>query len=444
MARPLRVFVSAMEHSGDIYGAQLSHALRAREPGVLIEGIGGPEMEAAGVNVLRDTVSNAVMGIVEIARHLPRFFRLGDEILARIAASPPDALVVIDSPAFNFPLATKVRKAFGARAPLTVYCICPQIWAWKTYRVRRMKRDFDMRLVIFPFEPEWYRRQSCDATFIGHPLVPRLAAIRREVAERARNAGVATNDDVEQSAAGAPTEAVRRHVRRELGIADDETVIGLMPGSRGGEIRPILPVMIEAARRLWSARMGTTEGAGESPAPPRPSRLRFVVSSAPRRDPSFYLPMLRHAPPGTLLLHADAPAGTTDAILRRGTSYTAMLASHLAVVASGTVTVETTLMDTPMIIVYKGNPITAQIVRAVVNVPYVGMPNLIARRRIIPELLQWDFKPAHVEAALRAALDPAWQAEQRVGLAEVRTALGGGEPMEAAADALLARLQPHA
>ena len=368
--RPPRLFVSCGEPSGDFYGAEVVRHLQAREPGLEVFGLGGDRLEARGASLLAHTRDLAMVGITEVVRHIARLHRLFGRVVAEIDRRQPDVAVLVDYPDFNLRLARKLK----ARGVPVVYYVSPQIWAWKSGRIRAIRDTVSRMLVIFPFEEELYRRAGVNVSFVGHPLV--------DAAHPAKERGT---------------------FLREQGLEPERPVVALLPGSRRGEVGHNLPPLAGAAR-LLAAR--------------RPD-LQFLLARAPG------------LPDG---LFAGPLAGTPVRAVE-GLSHDVIGSAAVALVASGTATVETALMGTPMVVVYRLSPLTYFLGRPFVHVDRYAMPNLIAGRMVVPELIQADFTPERVaREALSLLEDPVRADTMRRDLALVRLKLGGpGASLRAAA-----------
>jgi lipid-A-disaccharide synthase len=387
----MRILISAGEASSDMYGAQLITALRARVPDAEFLGVGGERMRAAGCDTVVDARHLAVVGITEIVGHLPKIYGEFRKLLRAVDALPqkPDVAVVIDSPAFNF----RVARQMHARGIPVVYYVAPQLWAWREHRVQRIQRWVRKVLCIFPFEEEFYRKHGVDVEYVGHPQahLPRPSALRGELA-------------------------------RELQADPEHSWIGMLPGSRKKEIVSSLPGLLQTARLLR----------------PKYPAHDFLFSRTPSIDKEWFLQEIKQA--------ARFTHGNVKDLHITIRTRDALHHSRAAVVTSGTATVEAALMGTPFVCVYRVSPLTYHLARGMIKVPFVAMPNLIAGRRIVPELLQDDFTPANVARELeKILLDGPDRSAMLEGLREVQRKLGvgTGKPpaAERAADAVLRLLQ---
>jgi lipid-A-disaccharide synthase len=369
------LLLSAGEASGDMYAARLAKALRERLD-VRIFGMGGPQMRAAGVEIVMDYSEVAVVGITEILKHLPSLLRAMNRLVAEAGQRKPALAILTDFPGFHLRLARKLQ-AYGIR---NVYYICPQFWAWRPWRVNLIRRRFAKALCIFPFEKDFFSQARVPTEFIGHPLV---------------GAVVPTKD--------------RKQFCEQHGLAASRAVVSLLPGSRSAELMHHLPVLQEACARIN----------GKVPA-------QFVVAAARPQD----VEMLTKGWPSGLCLRVV-----------EGETYNALAAADAAIVSSGTATVEAALLNTPMVVVYRVSPLTATLAKPLVRTPYFAMVNLIAEKRVVPELVQDDFTPQAVgDEILRLLQDPNARNAQRAGLADVRTRLGPPGAVERAADEIVSLL----
>jgi lipid-A-disaccharide synthase len=370
-----RLLLSCGEASGDLYAGALTRALRVLDPAVDVAGLGGPEFAAAGGRLIDDYRGFAVTGLTEAVVKIPRAWATLRRLLAAARADRPHALVVIDFPDFNFSLARQVRRL---GVPV-VYYVAPQIWAWRAGRLKTIREIADQVLVIFPFEEKIYRDGGVPVEFVGHPLV----------------------DLVQPS-------GPRERVRRRLGLLTDAPTVALLPGSRPNEISRILPGLAAAAPLIADRVAGA----------------QFVVARAPNLDNrSFEIARIASHPPIAIV------EGHTDAVLA---------AADVALMALGTATVQASLHDTPMVIVYRLSPLTYRLGKPLVTVDTYGMANLIAGERIVPELIQDAFTPERVAAeAVSILMDPARAAAIRRGLGRVRERLGGSGASRRAAEAIM-------
>ncbi|HUF22673.1 MAG TPA: lipid-A-disaccharide synthase [Vicinamibacterales bacterium] len=370
------VMMSCGEASGELYAASLARELRALAPGTRIVAMGGSQLREAGVEILADYHGISVTGLTEALRVIPRSLALIRELGAAADRIRPDVFVPIDFPDFNFRLMAAMKK----RGIPVVYYISPQLWAWRAGRMRTMKRLVSKVLVIFPFEERIYRDAGVDAEFVGHPLVD-LAV----------------------------PSADRETLRARFGASGDAPLIALLPGSRGNELRAILPDMARAAaliaRRLPDAR--------------------FVLARAPRLHDDLFAPIAAHMP-GLDVAMADQAA---DDVLA---------AADVAITASGTATVQAALHERPMVVVYRLSPLSALLGRLFVKLDTFGMVNLVAGERVVPELVQERFTPEAVADEVVSLVTDAARRDAMVAkLRDVKARLGGRGGARRAAEAIL-------
>jgi lipid-A-disaccharide synthase len=362
-----RVYFVAGEASGDTHGANLIRALRMAAPEALCEGLGGPRMAAAGMDLQLNLAEQGIMGFVEVVKHFGMIRRLFKDTVAHIERTRPDCVVVIDYPGFNLQLAKKVH-AMGIPV---VWYISPQVWAWKKGRIHTIAQVVKKMLVILPFEVEIYRKVGLDCSYVGHPLMDHITATPIE------------------------------------NKFDGPCVIGLLPGSREQEIARLMPVMIGVARGIQRSH----------------PEAQFVVPCVDAQRET----QIR-------VLANGFPLTTTI-----GETYEALHAARFCLVASGTATVETMLHGVPFCILYKVNPATYWLARMLVHIEHIGMVNILAKRTIVPEFIQYE---AVVEKVLPVALDLIEEGPQREAmlaeLTAVREQIGGSGASAHAAQEILA------
>ena len=373
-----RLLLSCGEASGDLYAGALIRELRALDAGVSISGLGGPHFAAAGGRLVDDYREIAVTGLTEAVAKIPRSLAAFRRLVRSAKSDKPDALVAIDFPDFNFRLA-RALKRLGVPV---IYYISPQIWAWRPKRLETMRRIADRVLVIFPFEEAIYQKGGVPVEFVGHPLVD-LAA----------------------------PSASRSDFLRARGLSPTAPTVAVLPGSRPNEVSRILPDLLEAARLIHAAVPET----------------QFVVARAPHLDDGLFA--LKGSDPGSDPFAPVVVEGDTDTVLA---------SADLALTASGTATVQAALHDTPMVIVYRLSPLTYRLGRRLVTIGMIGMVNLIAGEKIVPELVQDAFTPEAVAREAIALLTDRERATRvKAGLARVRERLGGSGASRRAAQAIL-------
>ncbi|MCH2338991.1 lipid-A-disaccharide synthase [Pseudomonas sp. NPDC047963] len=342
MSKPLKVALVAGEASGDILGAGLMQALKAQHPMVEFVGVGGPRMEAQGLKSYFPQERLAVMGLVEVLGRLPELLGRRKRLLKTLLEVRPDVFIGIDAPDFNLDLALKLRRA-GIR---TVHYVSPSVWAWRQKRVLKIREACDLMLTLFPFEAKFYDDHQVAVRFVGHPLADTI-----------------------------PLVADRAEARALLNLPQDGLVVALMPGSRGGEVGRLGELFLAAADRLRSMRPG----------------IRFVVPCA---SPE------RRAQLEQMLTGRDLPLTLLD-----GRSHEALAACNAVLIASGTATLEALLYKRPMVVAYSVAPLTFRILKRLVKSPYVALPNLLAQRLLVPELLQDAATPDAMAQLLSPLLD---------------------------------------
>jgi lipid-A-disaccharide synthase len=367
------ILISAGEASSDMYAAQLARALHART-GACFFGMGGPRMADAGVEIIADYHKVAVVGIAEVVHKIPSVVGVQRRLAREASERGARLAILVDSPGTHLGVARRLKQS---KIPVG-YFIGPQVWAWRPGRVRVVKRLVKHMVVIFPFEEEIYRKAGVPVDFVGHPLV----------------GAVKPGMNREQFAA--------RH-----GLDSRRPIVTILPGSRQNEITQNYPRIVEACGRLAP----TMEASGG---------VQFVHAIAPNLKCDLFAPY-------------DSPRVKLKRI--EGATYDALGAADCAIVASGTATVEAALLGTPMVVVYRVAPVTAAILRRMIRTPFIGMVNLIAGRRVVPELIQDAFTPAAVEGEVRRLLESEKaRHEVDAGLAEVRAKLGPPGAIERAAE----------
>ncbi|MFT8932711.1 MAG: lipid-A-disaccharide synthase [Acetobacter syzygii] len=373
------IWILAGEASGDVLGARLIHALRARNPNIRFAGVGGPRMAAEGLESLFPMRDLAVMGLVEILPRVRQLSRRLDQAVADIAAQRPDMVITIDSPGF----ALRLLRRIEAMGILRVHYVAPQVWAWRQKRVRKFPGLWDELLCLLPFEKEFFGRHGLKTRFVGHPVL---------------QSGACDGD------------AAR--FRARYGVAENAHVLVLMPGSRRSEVPRLLPVFGQMLA-LLKARMPDVV-----PVVPVSPVVAATVEQAVRNWPV-------------------RPIVVTDI----HDKHDAFAAAGAALTKSGTSTLELALAGVPMAVTYRVNPLTAFMARRLIRVPYVAMVNLLAGRQVVPELLQQDCAPEVLARAVQTLFEnPAVAQAQKDAFATVLHGLegpGGALPADAAAGAVL-------
>ena len=356
-----KILISAGEASGDIHAAAITAAIKRIDDATEVFGMGGDELRAAGGEVLFDIKDHGVMGFVEVIKKLPDLFKLRSDFAKVMDERKPDCLVVVDYPGFNMKLA---KLAHDKGIPVVSY-IAPSAWAWNKGRAKNVAKIVDKVACIFPFEYDVYKEAGAPVEFVGHPLLD----IVHPSMER---------DEAEAWAGKKP----------------DRPLVLLMPGSRLMEIEKMLPNLLEGAKLLQK-------------------QMPEVQFAMPRA--------------GTIpleLLQGKIAASGLDIKITEGHNYDLFSIADLALATSGTVTLEAALCGLPSVIVYRTSALNAFIARRVINIPNIGLPNIVAGRQILPELLQEDFTPAKVAATAAELLAPERRPQLEANLAYMKARLG--------------------
>lgn len=338
----LRVALVAGEASGDILGAGLMQALKARHPDIEFMGVGGPLMEAQGLVSEFPMERLAVMGLVEVLGRLRELLARRKLLIQTLIERKPDVFIGIDAPDFTLNIELKLRQA-GIK---TVHYVSPSVWAWRQKRVLKIREGCDLMLTLFPFEAKFYEEKGVPVRFVGHSLADTI-----------------------------PLQADRAQARAEIGLPLDGQVVALMPGSRGGEVGRLGELFLDAAQRLLAQRPG----------------LRFVLPCANAA---------RRAQIEAMLVGRDLPLTLLD-----GQSHRALAACDAVLIASGTATLEALLYKRPMVVAYRLAGLSYWILKRMVKSPYVSLPNLLAQRMLVPELLQDAATPEALVQTLLPLLD---------------------------------------
>jgi len=348
----LKYFIVAGEASGDVQAALLCEAIHQHDPSAEIEGWGGEAMAAQGVKILKHYRDLAYMGFVEVVKHLPVIFQNFKICRKQILAFQPDAVILVDYPGFNLRMATWAQK----QNLRVYYYISPQLWAWHTSRVHKIKKAVRKMYVILPFEKEFYQQYGMEVVYIGHPMAIELSQL-----------------------------SPRPGVEKES--------IALLPGSRKHEVEKLLPVMVELANKMPTQN--------------------FIVSAVSHLAQDIYSNMI---------------GGVTNISIEVDAMRLILQKSKAAVVTSGTATLETALLGVPEVVVYKGSPVSYQIAKRLIKVPYISLVNLIANKKLVPELIQGECNVANLYTALHDILEPATYAEIKNNYDAMKSLLtsGGG------------------
>jgi lipid-A-disaccharide synthase len=373
----MRIMISCGEPSGDLYAGALATEILSLEPKAEITGFGSERLRSAGASLVRDFRGLSVTGLTEALRVIPNSWAAYRALVRAAEQDRPDVFVPIDFPDFN----AFLTRALHKRGVPVVYYISPQLWAWRRWRVRSVKRIADRVLVIFPFEVEFYQQAGVPVTFVGHPLLELTP----------------------------PTEPRDEFLRRH-GLDPRRQLVAMLPGSRRNELKEILPDLVRAAALIAKRAPGA----------------QFVIARAPHLDDELFAPL------------TSWPSDVAPPIVLEGATDDVLANADVALVASGTVTVQAALHTCPMVVVYRLAPMTYRLGKPLVNVDTYAMANLVAGRRVVPELIQDDFTPdATAEHALEILTDPVYAAKVRSELAAVRDKLGTQGASRRAAEAIL-------
>jgi lipid-A-disaccharide synthase len=374
---PIRILLSSGEASGDLYASELLRELRKRFPSLEAFGLGGPRSKAQGAELLVELEEISVIGLVEVVAKIPALRRAMARVVEEARKRKPDVAVLVDFSGFHLRLAKRLREI---GVPI-LYYVSPQVWAWRRGRVRRIRDLVDEMLVILPFEEAVYRGEGVEVRYVGHPLVDLVEAAR----DRARFCA-------------------------DLGLDPSRPILLFLPGSRRREVELHLPVLREVVESLTRER----------------PELQMVMSRAPTVASSWI----------------DAGLGETLSKVRvlEDGLYDGLKHAAVAVVASGTATVEAALSETPMVVVYRVGRLTYALGRRFVRVPFFSMVNLVAGRKVVPELIQGDMTAEAIRARVESLLEVRAAEEMKRGLREVKAKLGGKGASSRAADAVAAFL----
>ncbi|MBF0331773.1 MAG: lipid-A-disaccharide synthase [Candidatus Omnitrophica bacterium] len=357
---PTKILIVAGEESGDMRGAALVAAARNLRPDIHFIGIAGNRCRQAGVETFADITDLAVIGFMEVLKNIHRIKRIFDLTLERARIEKPSVAILVDYPGFNLRLAKELKK-LGIKV---VYYVSPQIWAWKESRVHTIKKVVDRMMVLFPFEKELYAKHGYNADFVGHPLVDEAIAT-----------------------------VTRTDLLNSLNLNDKKPVLGILPGSRDKEISRHLPIMLEAAALV---QKGNPD-------------IQLVLLKARNLDHKTFDPYIAKAPQG-LKVSEDY--------------YNALNACDAAIVCSGTATLETGLMQKPMVVIYKTSWVTWFLARLLIKIPYIALVNIVAGKKIAEELLQECATPQRIANETLKLLDPQQSDLCRQKLSCIKSLLG--------------------
>ncbi|KTD82329.1 lipid-A-disaccharide synthase [Legionella waltersii] len=328
MQRARHIVIVAGEESGDHHAAELIHKLKASDPSIEISGVGGQHMQNAGAKLVSDLARYGITGLIEVIPYIRVLHRALQTIKNHLANTKPDLLILVDSPGFNLRLAKYAKKKLGLKI---IYYISPQIWAWKAKRIHLIKQCVDHMAVILPFEKDIYQKAGVPVSFVGHPLVSKLEKQQDKLSNR-----------------------------QKLNLREDEQIIALVPGSRNNEVEKHMPVLIETAMKLSRAKPD----------------LHFIIPIAGTICPKKIESYTKDKQIKLSLIQAQ--------------SIESMSAADFVVVASGTASLESALLEKPMCIIYKGKFISYLVAMYFIKVKFLGLCNLLVNRMMVPEFLQYD------------------------------------------------------
>ncbi len=371
-----KIMVIAGEASGDLHGARLVAAIKAKHPNYIFYGMGGQELRAQGVEILFDAAKIAVVGIIEVITHLKDILCAQKVLRQKMQSSRPDLLIIIDFPDFNLLLAKKAKKH---NIPVFYY-ITPQVWAWRKGRVKTIQKVVDRIGVILPFEKKFFQDHGLQADYVGHPL---LDSVKLEMD--------------------------RNHFCERYNVDQEKIIVGLLPGSRKKEIVSLLPIFLEGAKRL---------------------------TQKSDKEMVFLIPLANTLTLSDLKENGlDQYDTQINVKVIQDNRYELMASCSAVVAASGTVALELALLDIPMVIVYKLSPITYRLGKLLVKLDNFSLVNLIAKKQIVPELLQDEVNATQIEKELSLLLfNPSVREKMIDGLSDVRKKLGKAGASQQAAE----------
>ncbi len=373
------IFISAGESSGDMHGAELAKNIIKTAPKTKLHGLGGDKMENVGVKLIYNMLEVAVVGLFEVTKNMPKFIKIFKSTVKYIKNLKPDLVVLIDNPGFNLRLAKKIKKY---NIPI-VYYISPQVWAWGGKRIKKIKTLIDKMLVVFKFEEKLYLQNNINCKFVGHPLLDLVKAKMK-----------------------------KNEFKQKFGLEKHSPIIGLFPGSREKEIQNHLPTLLKSAALIRK----------------KYPRSYFIIAKSPGIKKEFYEKFLSKNYPYIKIIN--------------NYTYDCINISDFCIVASGTATLETAILETPMIIIYKTSLLTYLMLKPQVKVPYIGMVNVIAGKKIVSEIIQNDFKPRIIADKVCAFLDnPSSLQDLKEELKEVKKLLGEGGASKKAAEEVMHLVQ---
>jgi lipid-A-disaccharide synthase len=339
-----RIGIVAGETSGDLLGSGLIRALSERYPDAVFEGIAGPRMQEAGARSLYPMERLSVMGLFEVLGRYRELARMRRDLIRHFCDNPPDVFIGVDAPDFNHVIETQLK----ARDIRTVHYVSPSVWAWRRYRLRKLKRSVDLMLTLFPFEARFYEEHDIPVRFVGHPLADMI-----------------------------PLQPDIQAARQALGLAADDRVLAILPGSRVSEVSRLADDFVRAAQRCVDRLPG----------------LKLLVPLVNEKTRGVFVTALQRRAP-------DLPMIIID-----GRSREVMTAADVVLLASGTAALEAMLLKKPMVVAYRLSPLTYQLARFLVKVDVFSLPNLLAGTKVVPEIIQHDVTPENLSAAVLEYFD---------------------------------------
>ncbi len=366
-----KIMIVAGEASGDLHGGNLVRALHRIDPAICFYGVGGRHLKDAGVKLIADSADMAVVGLTEVVFKLGMIWKVMSTLKASLREDRPDLLILIDYPDFNLPLAEAAKK-HGVKV---FYYISPQVWAWRKGRINKIKKIVNKIAVILPFEAHLYKEAGMDAVFVGHPLL-----------------------DVVK------TKYTRKEALARFGLSEGATTVGVLPGSRQSEVQRLLPALLLAAGKIKE----------------KITTVQFVLPLADTLDSDFVAHIIAQQPVTVKIIPGD--------------TYDVLNCADIAIVASGTATLETALMETPMVIVYKVSKTSYSVGKMIINVNNIGLVNIIAGKTIVPELIQDEANPERIASEVIDILTDSERMEGiKTELSKIRGMLGSPGAAERAA-----------
>jgi lipid-A-disaccharide synthase len=368
--------IVAGESSGELYGSLLAKEMKSKRPDVHIMGVGGKKMDKAGVELISGTTD--ALGLVEVVSAYGKIKASFKKTVNAIKQYKPDVVVLIDYPDFNIKVA-KVAKSAGVKI---LYYVSPQVWAWRKGRVKKIASIVNRMAVILPFEEKIYRKAGLECEFVGHPILEEIEAVLEEV--RSKNLDVRANHPPSPplirgglEGGSSPNSELRTYFKTVLGLDSNKPLLSLLPGSRPNELNRLLPLIIDVVRQFRSDP-GISSG----------KDYQFCIPLAPNTDEGKY----------SLYLDALRQEGV---IIKKGEPVRVLAASDMAVVASGTATLQAAFLEVPMVVVYKLSPLTYLLGKLIINVKHISLVNILSGREVVTELLQKRANPEDIIKELK-------------------------------------------